>query len=143
MICFWISRPVVSTNQKFICFYTTRVRDQILHIYLYFLHLHGLLLFSSLLFSSLLFFLITNTHLFQHTHVPKHYFSNTHNRSVCEVMQAFLDDDDSARKMILATDELDTRSDVAGLEMVRFFLSSLSSFFVFFLCFLFYCCFFE
>jgi hypothetical protein len=38
--------------------------------------------------------------------------------SICEVMQAFLDDDDSATKMILAKDELNTKTDVAGLELI-------------------------
>ena len=61
-------------------------------------------------------------------HVLRHAHDPTQLMSVCEVMQAFLDDDDSARKMILATDELDTRSDVAGLEMIGTLLDRLVEF---------------
>lgn len=47
---------------------------------------------------------------------------------VCEVMQAFLDDDASATKMILAKDELNTKTDVAGLEMIGTLLDRLIEF---------------
>ena len=47
---------------------------------------------------------------------------------ICEVIQAFLDDDASATKMILARNELNTSGDAAGLEMIGTLLDRLVEF---------------